>query len=183
MEVKYAELIAAPRHGFGNGGGSSAGDGRPSQPFRSRAVNTMKKITMFEMPDDDERGVSPVIGVILMVAITVILAAVIASFVLGFGDSVSENVQAGADISQTNDGNASVTWISEGNAESLNVTASASSAEFTGGDDGGNLSSVGESVKVVADSETETTITVTAIGSGGSRTVVTQEEVTIGTGS
>ncbi|WP_394350872.1 type IV pilin [Halobacterium sp. CBA1126] len=44
----------------------------------------MKKITMFEMPDD-ERGVSPVIGVILMVAITVILAAVIASFVLGFG--------------------------------------------------------------------------------------------------
>lgn len=34
---------------------------------------------------DDDRGVSPVIGVILMVAITVILAAVIASFVLGLG--------------------------------------------------------------------------------------------------
>ncbi|RLI82165.1 type IV pilin [Archaeoglobales archaeon] len=32
----------------------------------------------------DEKGVSPVIGVILMVAITVILAAVIASFVFGF---------------------------------------------------------------------------------------------------
>jgi len=31
----------------------------------------------------DEKGVSPVIGVILMVAITVILAAVIASFVFG----------------------------------------------------------------------------------------------------
>ncbi len=36
---------------------------------------------------DDDRGVSPVIGVILMVAITVILAAVIASFVLGLGDT------------------------------------------------------------------------------------------------
>jgi len=36
------------------------------------------------MKDDD--AVSPVIGVILMVAITVILAAVIASFVLGLGD-------------------------------------------------------------------------------------------------
>ena len=36
---------------------------------------------------DDERGVSPVIGVILMVAITVILAAVIAAFVLGIGDT------------------------------------------------------------------------------------------------
>ena len=37
------------------------------------------------LQDDD--AVSPVIGVILMVAITVILAAVIAAFVLGLGDS------------------------------------------------------------------------------------------------
>ena len=34
---------------------------------------------------DDKRAVSPVIGVILMVAITVILAAVIAAFVFGYG--------------------------------------------------------------------------------------------------
>jgi len=153
-----------------------------SQPFRSRAAHTMKKITMFEMPDDDDRGVSPVIGVILMVAITVILAAVIASFVLGFGDQVSENVQAGADISQTNDGNASVTWISEGTAASLNVTASSTDVQVEGGGSG-NLTSVGESVKLVADTPTDTTITVTAIGSSGSRTVVTQEELTVGTGS
>jgi flagellin-like protein len=39
----------------------------------------------------DDDAVSPVIGVILMVAITVILAAVIATFVLGFGDSLSNN--------------------------------------------------------------------------------------------
>jgi len=37
---------------------------------------------------DDDRAVSPVIGVILMVAITVILAAVIGTFVLGLGDQV-----------------------------------------------------------------------------------------------
>jgi len=37
----------------------------------------------------DDDGVSPVIGVILMVAITVILAAVIATFVLGIGDNLS----------------------------------------------------------------------------------------------
>ena len=36
---------------------------------------------------NDELAVSPVIGVILMVAITVILAAVIAAFGFGFGDS------------------------------------------------------------------------------------------------
>lgn len=40
---------------------------------------------------DDETAVSPVISVILMVAITVILAAVIGVFVLGLGESVSED--------------------------------------------------------------------------------------------
>jgi len=38
----------------------------------------------------DDDAVSPVIGVILMVAITVILAAVIASFVLGLGDQAGD---------------------------------------------------------------------------------------------
>jgi flagellin-like protein len=47
------------------------------------------------LADDD--AVSPVIGVILMVAITVILAAVIASFVLGLGGET--NVSPTADFS------------------------------------------------------------------------------------
>ncbi|GGL70249.1 type IV pilin [Halocalculus aciditolerans] len=38
----------------------------------------------------DERGVSPVIGVILMVAITVILAAVIGAFVLNLGSNLGQ---------------------------------------------------------------------------------------------
>lgn len=46
---------------------------------------------MFEnIQNDGERGVSPVIGVILMVAITVILAAVIATFVIGLGDQTDD---------------------------------------------------------------------------------------------
>jgi flagellin-like protein len=40
---------------------------------------------------NDNDAVSPVIGVILMVAITVILAAVIGTFVLGLGDQVSDS--------------------------------------------------------------------------------------------
>ena len=44
----------------------------------------------FDAMLSDEKAVSPVIGVILMVAVTVILAAVIGAFVLGFGDSLSE---------------------------------------------------------------------------------------------
>ena len=61
---------------------------------------------------DDDRGVSPVIGVILMVAITVILAAVVAAFVLGFGD--------------TNSTAPSVTWDYD-----LNETASSEPGELT----------------------------------------------------
>ncbi|WP_119822025.1 type IV pilin [Halalkaliarchaeum desulfuricum] len=38
----------------------------------------------------EKRAVSPVIGVILMVAITVILAAVIGTFVLGLGDQIGD---------------------------------------------------------------------------------------------
>lgn len=43
--------------------------------------------------DESDRAVSPVIGVILMVAITVILAAVIGSFVLGIGGDLNETPQ------------------------------------------------------------------------------------------
>lgn len=38
----------------------------------------------------NEKAVSPVIGVILMVAITVILAAIIAAFVIGLGGNISK---------------------------------------------------------------------------------------------
>ncbi|WP_226023206.1 type IV pilin [Halomicrobium salinisoli] len=48
-------------------------------------------------------AVSPVIGVILMVAITVILAAVIASFVLNLGDQAQQSTpQASFDFEYTN---------------------------------------------------------------------------------
>jgi len=55
----------------------------------------------FKQLFDDDRAVSPVIGVILMVAITVILAAVIGTFVLGLGDQVqSTTPQASFGFSQ-----------------------------------------------------------------------------------
>jgi len=81
---------------------------------------------------DDDRAVSPVIGVILMVAITVILAAVIGTFVLGLGDQVQNTTPSasfGFDSSNLGDGdqyNDSVTVTHEsGNsieASALKVT-------------------------------------------------------------
>ena len=47
----------------------------------------------------EERAVSPVIGVILMVAITVILAAVIGAFVLGLGGETQETPQVSLSFS------------------------------------------------------------------------------------
>ena len=64
----------------------------------------------------NENAVSPVIGVILMVAITVILAAVIASFVLGLGDTADE-VQPNSTLSFDYDGSSTVTiTLTDGDA-------------------------------------------------------------------
>jgi len=52
----------------------------------------------------DNRGVSPVIGVILMVAITVILAAVIGGFVLGLGGDLQSAPQAQISVSAAGNG-------------------------------------------------------------------------------
>jgi flagellin-like protein len=56
-----------------------------------------------------EDAVSPVIGVILMVAITVILAAVIAAFVFGMASGVSKTKSVAATARQIGN-QISVTW-------------------------------------------------------------------------
>ena len=59
----------------------------------------------------DEKGVSPVIGVILMVAITVILAAVIASFVFGLGGTVQRTYNVAFTVTGINDTNVYVKYM------------------------------------------------------------------------
>jgi flagellin-like protein len=76
----------------------------------------------------DDSAVSPVIGVILMVAITVILAAVIGTFVLNLGGSVSQTTpQAsfGFDFEDTANDNVTVTHETGDtiDASRLNLTA------------------------------------------------------------
>jgi len=85
----------------------------------------------------DEKAVSPVIGVILMVAITVILAAVIASFVFGMGSSVKKTYTVSATASQESD---SIVVTYQGgpdhNAlEYINITLPDENAVITSGTD------------------------------------------------
>ncbi|MEE6211041.1 type IV pilin N-terminal domain-containing protein [Salarchaeum sp. III] len=61
------------------------------------------KLTIPSLEVDDDRAVSPVIGVILMVAITVILAAVIGAFVLNLGQDI-QNTAPTASIGATDAG-------------------------------------------------------------------------------
>ncbi|ELY64710.1 type IV pilin [Natrinema versiforme] len=150
--------------------------------------------------NEQERAVSPVIGVILMVAITVILAAVIAAFVLDMGDSVEEEAQAGVNIEVDEPSNQTqATWTTQGNTDSITIAVS---------EDGGDgeaefeLEEVGESVtfdneyleddsndgvtNAFSDSgspsegdEYSGSITATATIEGGSSTVVATESFTI----
>lgn len=61
----------------------------------------------------EERAVSPVIGVILMVAITVILAAVIGTFVLSLGDSLGSSApQVQFDTETNSSGHVKFTHVS-----------------------------------------------------------------------
>ena len=119
----------------------------------------------------DDEGVSPVIGVILMVAITVILAAVIGAFVFGMGSSISKTYIVAATADRINGTAVRVTYQGGGDASSLNyinVTAAqgAGTAE-TGsiGDADAAAATVGGSA-ILVDSDWVTATKVHVVASG-----------------
>jgi flagellin-like protein len=81
----------------------------------------------------DERAVSPVIGVILMVAITVILAAVIGTFVLGLGQNVQSTPQASFDFDFEQDADPSVA-VTHNGGDTLEIGDNTNSVEIVSGD-------------------------------------------------
>ncbi|MFP8952846.1 type IV pilin N-terminal domain-containing protein [Natrialbaceae archaeon A-arb3/5] len=85
-----------------------------------------------------------------MVAITVILAAVIAAFVLDLGDSVGEEPNAGVDVSSGEGDNATVSITSMGNSDGLAVVDSDGEivTENTTSSDPAFMNSSGSSVVV-----------------------------------
>jgi len=81
---------------------------------------------------DNDRAVSPVIGVILMVAITVILAAVVGTFVLGLGDQIGGSATAGVTVDGDNTTDVTVTLTNLGTAESVKIVDSNGTSINTG---------------------------------------------------
>ena len=81
-------------------------------------------------------AVSPVIGVILMVAITVILAAVIGTFVLSLGSDLQNNApNAQFTFSEENNGDLTITHDGGQNVNVNNMNVSGD-ADIDTGDDG-----------------------------------------------
>lgn len=79
--------------------------------------------------DRPNRAASPIIAVILMVAISVILAATIGTFVMGVSN-VQENGKAGAAVTfDTTDHQIQVIWINDQNADFLWVNTTGMSTQ------------------------------------------------------
>ncbi|WP_255196500.1 type IV pilin [Halorarius litoreus] len=104
----------------------------------------------------DEDAVSPVIGVILMVAITVILAAVIGTFVLGLGENVQDSApqanfqfEYGADYSGT--GNTfDITHTGGEDVDASTVTVQIGTGSAVSGNNGGwaDTISTGDTISI-----------------------------------
>jgi flagellin-like protein len=116
----------------------------------------------------DEDAVSPVIGVILMVAITVILAAVIGTFVLGLGDQVQSsapNANFQFEYDTPNADQVTVTHNGGQDIDPSNVEVSAGTAVAWGSADGGDTSAS------TIDTGTSVFFDYSSIGASGGDTV------------
>ena len=123
----------------------------------------------------DEDAVSPVIGVILMVAITVILAAVIGAFVLGIGGSQEQVPQA--QISFTNSSSGDVSAEHDGGQDISNSRLSVSASGGVAASDPFGSSgtfSAGDSVTVANGVQTESVQIIWESSSGDSSQVIAE---------
>lgn len=85
----------------------------PQRKYRSEIMSTHK----------NDEAVSPVIGVILMVSITVILAAVIAAFVFGMAGNFEKSKTVAVTVHKVSSGNVTFTYMGGQDSRSLESIA------------------------------------------------------------
>lgn len=83
-----------------------------------------------------DRGVSPVIGVILMVAVTVVLAAVISVFLLGATDQIGDPVPSLTLDAEFEDGEATISHVSGASVATDSLLVVIEGDELDDGEDG-----------------------------------------------
>src|SRR5512137_1388068 len=92
----------------------------------------LKKVQRIMVTRKNDEAVSPVIGVILMVAITVILAAVIAAFVFGMSGNISKTKTVAVTVQKINSTHISVMNNGGQDATSLQNMSVTTSPAATG---------------------------------------------------
>ncbi|MDF2958053.1 MAG: Archaeal flagellin [Candidatus Alkanophagales archaeon MCA70_species_1] len=91
----------------------------------------------------DRKGVSPVIGVILMVAATIVVAAVVLGMLGGFGPP-KKSYSVSVSASRMPDGNISVTFVGGPDASLVSsISVNVTDIDYTNKHDTGTLSSIG----------------------------------------
>jgi flagellin-like protein len=132
-----------------------------------------------------DRGVSPVIGVILMLAVTVTLGAVAGTFVLNLGEDVESTPQVGVSVEQYEDGsglytvevqlvsNSGADWVSvENNGAGSYDTNFGDATDYDNGGGGeDDVDEVGERV-VVTNLAPGDSLYIQAGYDGGKRVVI-----------
>lgn len=127
----------------------------------------------------DDDGTSPIIGILLILAIMVVLAGVINVFVLNLGGDVKENIKAGASVSTTDAYEIRVAWNSNQNAKSLTVSFHS--------DECGAVDSTRETLSNVGDTYTSSsctigdtvTVIVTANGDADAKSVILNKDIDV----
>lgn len=127
----------------------------------------------------DEKGVSPVIGVILMVAITVILAAVVASFVFGMGQSVKRTYTVSFAVTGV-DENKNITVVYHGGPDHQYLTGCKAAVGGGNPSDFGFDKTIGKAYKISAGNETgSTTLSIVCTFTDGTEQVVLNTRVAL----
>lgn len=90
---------------------------------------------------DDDRGVSPVIGVVLMIALTVVLASVIATAAIAFTDQLQPSANAAlavdgteVTVTQLGQGTTAVACVSDDGTETATVSSVGATMDCSPGD-------------------------------------------------
>jgi flagellin-like protein len=117
----------------------------------------------------DERAVSPVVGVILMVAITVIMAAIIGAFVYGYGGSMAQT----KDVSAVARHQATTIYVTYMGGPDQALVSSLNTL-IDGGDPTTDFSgtSVGQTATLTGQTTTDNHVVVTATFSDGTTQVI-----------
>jgi flagellin-like protein len=151
-----------------------------TQPFPVRGPGGLSTVSR----TSDRRAVSPVIAIILVVAITVVLAGVIGSIAMNMGSDVSQSAEGGATVEfKTADagGEVWVTYVARGNTEKLEVEYTVSPGGNSVSPDAGTvLQEPGKSVVLTEDAgnpdqDITVDVTVVAFLEGGEKSVVLEK--------